>query len=71
MFGMGLWEMLIVLMVGGVFVAVIIAVITASTRGNRSFERNYIAQLEEENLRLRKLLAEHGIHFSSGQPPSK
>jgi hypothetical protein len=71
MFGMGLWEMLIVLVMGGVFVAVIVAVVKSSSGNSRNFDLERIAQLEEENWRLRKLLAQHGIPQDADAPPKK
>lgn len=71
MFGIGLWEMLIVLVVGGVFVAVIVTVVKFATSNSQKFDFDRLAQLEEESWRLRNLLAKHGIPVDSDVPPKK
>ena len=71
MFGMGLWEMLIVLVIGGAFIAVILAAVKSSSSNSRHFDLERIAQLEEENWRLRKLLAQHEIPLDGDVPPKK
>lgn len=71
MFGIGLWEMLIVLVVGGVFVAVIVTVVKSATGNSRRFNLDRMAQLEEENWRLRNLLTKHGISVDGDVPPKK
>ena len=69
MFGMGLWEMLIVLVIGGAFFTVILAVVRLSSSNSRHFDLERIAQLEEENWRLKTLLLQHGIAYDVNIPP--
>jgi hypothetical protein len=71
MFGMGGWEILIVLVVGGALVAFIVTVVKSASGSSRRFDLDRMAQLEEENWRLKNLLAKHGISVDGDVPPKK
>lgn len=71
MFGIGFWELSIVLAMGGVLVAIVLAVVKASLNKPSNFDFDRIARLEEENFRLRRLLAQHGIPFDGDVPPKR
>lgn len=71
MFGLGFWELLIVSVIGAVFLAVPTVVIILVIRLSQSSGNERLAQLEEENNRLRKLLAENGISHNGAALPKK
>lgn len=70
MFGMGLFEILIVLVMSAFLLAAPIVAIVWILRASQPRSGDRLQQLEEENLRLRKLLAENGIPHG-GLPPKK
>jgi hypothetical protein len=71
MVGLGWSELLIVVVVGGFLLGTSVIVIALLMRSCSSSGSDRLAQLEEENMQLRKLLAENGIPTSGVAPPKK
>jgi hypothetical protein len=70
MIGLGFWEFLIILILGVVFLAIPVGVIFLIIKLTQNQPNDRVARLEEENLRLRRLLADHGI-TDNANPPRK